>query len=723
MADTKKEETELLEVSKPPSDLVESQDDIEEVEARFRRRRIDLDDDQRTDLQTKCHHIVNDYYISQTSLFAKLRDWNELYEGRQIITDNPWPGASSLSVPLPKIKGREIRSVIMRSSMRPIPFLLTKYAGPDSGYESSRDFVDCLEDFVEDKIKNDTNVHETLKEAIIPTYRDGTCPVQLTWETDIETVADFKTYSTIDDFVKDYPSADKAGISEEKYSKILHKLGDGKPYDIRYEYEVVNYDGPRAYIVPLIDFVHWPVFTPRIEDLLCFGKRVWYTDYKLQEMVNIGKFSQEDVDTIVKSGGETRTRENYTQSRDNIEGINRSASKPNEYEFYELVLKASVTDDEKENNIKRKYLILYHYTSGKIFYITDYPIRKGKPNYFLMRLIRRDGRMLGMSLVDDISDLCEEIDIIHRQRINSRTISHVPSFKAKATAKDKFDPSRKEFRFRPGVVFWLTSLDDVQQFDIRPVDLSGSVEEEMMLYQLVDQVTGSTSGNSGSLTPLDPHAPARKQQEMLRQSSNRIDDYVESLLPVFGAIGSFVVDLYYQYGPDRIKYYSREEDGYLLENEMERSKLYNPNVTFEVNGTSVFESPDQEFQRAMDIDAVLAQNPTTMQDPTIRRNSLGRILAASRTQDYKSLMPPEQSVEGVTDPATGLIKNPNDEEMKQKQNMQQQKMAAKVGSQEIQHQNKMTQIQAQGQVDAGLQNQQAVNDVLTQPAEGGPNVP
>jgi len=173
LSDEEKQETELVEVSKPPSDLVESQDDIEEVEERFRRRRIDLSDDDKGILETYVQRIVEDWYLSRTGLVQKLRDWNELYEGVETITDQPWPGASSLHIPLPKIKAREIRSVIMRSSMRPIPFLLTKYAGPDTGYESSRDFVESIEDFVEDKIKNDTNVHETLKEAIIPAYRDG----------------------------------------------------------------------------------------------------------------------------------------------------------------------------------------------------------------------------------------------------------------------------------------------------------------------------------------------------------------------------------------------------------------------------------------------------------------------------------------------------------------------------------------------------------------------
>lgn len=693
-----------------PVEVLESQSEIREVSARFQRRRISLEMEDESLLIAHLKRVIADVEDGRASLIQKCRDLNDLYEGVTTITDTPWPGASSLHIPIPKIKAREIRSVIMRSTMRPIPFLLTKYAGPDSLYDSTKDFVKTVESFLEDKIKNDTNVHETLTEAIIPTIRDGTCPIQVTWETDVETVVDYKTYAKMDDFITDYPTAESAGVSEERYNKILEKIANGDPYDVKFEYEVVNYDGPRANIVQLVDFVHWPIFVPRIEDLPCVGKRVYYTDDKLQDMVTLKKFKQDDVDAIVRGGGDER-RDNFTTSRDNIEGITRSFGKTQEHEIYELCVKFALTEADRKSHTRRKYLVYFHARSGKLLYVTDYPIRRGKPNFFVLRLVRRDGRLLGMSLIDDISDLSMEIDILHRQRTNSRTISHVPSFKAKEAAKGRFDPASRQYRFRPGVVFWLTNLDDVQQFDIRPVDLSGSVEEEMMLYQLIDMVTGSTSANSGALQPLDPRAPARKQQEMLRQSSNRIDDYVESLLPVFGKVGSFMLDLYYQYGPDRIKYYATTEDGKMVQSQLDRQKLYEPNVMLVVNGTSVYESPDQEYQRAIEIDQVIAMNPTTAQNPKIRRNSLGRILSASRTQDYKALMPPDETVQPILDPATGLIKTQDQKDQEAQAALAKQKLASKVGQEDKRHEEKRAAIAHDGIIQSEILHQKLQGDL------------
>ena len=286
-------------------------------------------------------------------------------------------------------------------------------------------------------------------------------------------------------------------------------------------------------------------------------------------------------------------------------------------------------------------------------------------NYFPLRLIKRDDRLLGMSLIEDISDLSMEIDILHRMRINSRTITHVPSFKAVSSAKDKFDPSRPQYRFQPGVTFWLNDIKDVEMFDIKPVDLSGSIEEENYLMQIINLVTGADSGLSGQATPLDPRAPARKQQEMLRQSSNRIDDYVEALLGPFAQMGSFMLDLYYQFGPERIKYYIEDKDGNYLQKEIQRTKLYDPNVKFVVNGTSIFMNPDMEFSRMQEISQILSTNPLTAQDPTVQREALTRLLDSSRTKNYKTLLPAPPMQQAVTVPTpTGAV-IPTEEDKKQ----------------------------------------------------------
>lgn len=695
--DDKHKETQFLSVgNKPPKDLIDSEDQIEETEARFRRRVLKLDEDTIEQLQKELYVIVEDWMESRTDLQSKLRDWNDLFEGVTEQTDFPWIGASQVHIPLPKIKGREIVATINRTTMRPVPFMTTQYRGPASLYDETKTFVKDMENFTEDVLKRQTNIHSTLKGSLPVIFRDGTAPIQIMWETDFETVTDYKLYDSPTDFAEDYPDADSAGLSQPRYKKIIDYLAGGGRFEIQYEYDVAQYDAPKAYIVPLIDFVHWPVYISEIKHTLCHGKRVWYTDYQLREKARRGEFDKDVIEEIIASGGDQR-EDTLTSSRDSIDGISRGTDKNRapEFEFYELVYKTSLTSEDKSANRVRKHLIYYHRKQQRVVRTEFYPIRRGAVSYFPLRFIRRDGRLLGISLVDDISDLSLEADTIHRQRINSRTITHVPSFKAKMTAKSTFDPSRKEFRFRPGVTFYVADTKDVEQFDIRPVDLSGSVDEEMLLYQLVDMVTGSSSGLSGQSNPVDPRAPARKQQEMLRQSSNRIDDYVQNLLEDFEMISQFAIDLYYQFGPDRVKYFVTSEDGQMVEEEMDRTRLFNPNVRFKINGTSVFVNPEAEYERMSDIYNIIGADPITQQNLRIRRSALQRLLIAARVEDEKAFLPtPQEMPQAFTTDA--------DQEREAEAARNRDKLAAKLtdAAARRDHELKMAQVQAHNEQDS-----------------------
>lgn len=631
------------EFKKPPQSLKESEEMVDNLIERIKRREVSLTDDETSQLNLELEDMVFSWEDSRSGLETKLRDLNDQDEAVTYQTDHPWPGANSTTLSLGKIKKREVVSVISRTSIRPIPFAVASYAGPDSLYDQSKQFVKDLEAFVEDKIKNDTNVHQMIEMSPGVIFRDGTCPLQIMWETEYENVSDWKLYRSAVEFASDYPDAESAGISKKKYQKIIDSISQGNSWEIRYEYDVPTYDGPKAYLVPLIDLFHYPVYVSDMKDMICYGKRIYYTDYQLKMKANMGFFDKEMVDDITKSASDQR-RDSLTTSRDRIEGINRDTTRKNsmEYEVFELVYKGPVTDEDRKNNVYRKYVIYYYRKTQKILRVEHYPIRKGAVNYFPLRFIKRDGRFLGVSLMDDIADLSLDADIQNRQIINSRTITHVPSFKAKMSSKGTFDPSRREFRFRPGVTFYLADpATDVVQFDIRPVDLSGSMDNILFYMQMIDMIVGSTSGFSGQSNPIDPRAPARKQQEQLRQASNRLDDYVKNLIPDFSAICQFVVDLYYQYAPERIKYYARTEDGILVQKEMERTKLFNPNAKFNINGTSVFLNADIEYDRQLEINALLNQNPITAQNPRILRSSLERVILASRVPGREDLIPKE----------------------------------------------------------------------------------
>lgn len=702
-------ETQHSELDNPPVPIAEDEQDIEEVGKRFKRRAIDLTDEQSDQLKTELNMMITDWEDSRSGLEQKLRDGNDLVEGVTEDSDFPWPGACSIHLQYPKVKAREISSAINRTFFRPSPFMMTTYAGPDSEYEKNKEFVKALEFFLEDKLKNDTNIHATLKETPIPVFRDGTAIIQIMWETSYEMVTDWKLYDATDEFQKDYPDPDAADLDADEYNRILTLLTRGGKYEAEYERMVATYDGPKAYLVPLQNFFHWPVFVPSIRETACHGKEIWYTDYQLWEKVRSGLFRKEDIEEITAAGGQERD-EAITSSRDSIEGISRgTANNVNEHQIFELVYTTALTDQDKKNNVVRKYLIYYHYKLGRILRVEKYPVRKGKVSYFALKFIPRDNRLLGMSLADDISDLSEEADVLIRQMTNSRTITHVPSFKATLASKPYFDPSRRELRFRPGRVFYLPKVEDVAQFDIRPVDLSGSWDQVLLMFQMMDMVTGSSSGLSGQTNPLDPRAPARKQQQLLRQSSNRLDDYVGNMIPVFEEIAQFTVDLYYQNASDRIKYYVPQESGQVFQNQMERAKLYDPNVKFRINGTSVFNNPEEEYQAEVQNYTMVASSVLTAQNPRILRTALERVFLASRARNVKELLPRK-------DEMPEAIKSEAEVEEEHQQNRAKEKAAMKLSDAQAKRETELEVVKTEVEGEAKIAAMQAMMDVAAEPS-------
>src|SRR3990172_2711105 len=93
-------ETKFLSLPNPPEELSETQDQAEEIEARFQRRAIDLPEAKKKKLAAKLCAEIQEWKDSRSVLQQKLREWNDLAEGVERDTDFPWVGASNVHIPL-----------------------------------------------------------------------------------------------------------------------------------------------------------------------------------------------------------------------------------------------------------------------------------------------------------------------------------------------------------------------------------------------------------------------------------------------------------------------------------------------------------------------------------------------------------------------------------------------------------------------------------------------
>lgn len=121
-------------------------------------------------------------------------------------------------------------------------------------------------------------------------------------------------------------------------------------------------------------------------------------------------------------------------------------------------------------------LVTYAPEHDELMAVMEYPYRVDF--YALFRIEKRPNRLIGNSVPNQSRDLNHLMDTQATQRVLSREITTVPSFKAKKSAKGDFDPEAEENRWRPGAIFWLEDPEAFDQFKVQPTDLGESMQEE-----------------------------------------------------------------------------------------------------------------------------------------------------------------------------------------------------------------------------------------------------
>jgi hypothetical protein len=270
----------------------------------------------------------------------------------------------------------------------------------------------------------------------------------------------------------------------------------------------------------------------------------------------------------------------------------------------------------------------------------DYPYRVDF--YALFRISKRTNRLIGESIPVQSRDLNELMDRQITQRVLSREISTIPSFKGKKNAKGDFDPEAPENRWRPGVIFWLDDPEAFDQFKIQPTDLGESMQEEKNAMSMLDLSLGSSASlMSGQASMSDPSAPGNKTAMMLSQSNMRMDDPLSTLRDGVDQLGDICLSHLYQFGPPVISYVVDQAEGQKA-NSLQK-KYLRSGLKMRMAGMTVVDNPDAEMARWLGLGAQLMQlEPTFAQNPEARTTLWGMALSAGRVPNRDKLLPSPQ---------------------------------------------------------------------------------
>lgn len=601
---------------------------------------VRLSADKKQDLEQRLSKKIEEWKSGTSHMRARLRELNDHLEGVSEDVSFPWPGASTVTIGLAAGMARTLRATFERAVFPDHRPFVAKMKGESGDREARK----ALEDAINWLSMEHSNLVDALKDTPIPLFRDGTVPLMGEWDRRIERAVDYRTYTDSDSFVADYPTPASAGISEEKWDDHVQYLNSlDAELVVEYSYDEIIKDAPKFTGVPLARFAFWPISAECLGDLQLYGRQFYESVSKAKEKVKRGEYDEDPVEEATSRTRGGTVDDSWGFSRESIEGISSQGENHDRLELYRLVVKEDLDGD----GILEKYILTFDCRSGKIFRINRYGLRRNIDNVVLFRFLKRDGRLLGVSLLDDGLDQFKMIDSIHRHRQNVRQITDAPAFLVPDSLKDDVDFGSEDSVFRPGITFYVQDKYMKEGMQPRQIPIQNpgqadgnSLDEEQSLVRYLEFRLGPSQGLSGQESMVDPRAPATKHLNQLKQATLRIDDMIREWKRSIDQLMELMKALYYQYGPSEIKYMAaqgagEEEVSFRCQRELFRLDT----IGFVSKHSEIPLSPEVEMERVGMLAAIVGQNPLLLQlKPELNPELWNRTVYASRVGDHDKLL-------------------------------------------------------------------------------------
>lgn len=597
------------------------------------RRQLTLSNKQRDSIKKTLKNVFDEWMTNTSLLRTKLRKANDLMEGIKDPKDFPWEGSSNLHIPIIETHITILHSVVSSTMLDndPIWYVKIKRENVPEGVDTE------IESFLNSVCKIELKIDSVLSDIYWAAYRDGTAIGDLDWHEEYDRQYDILNFTDVDAFAEAFPTPESAGVSTKVHREMMEELLQEGQIQVKVEEYIATYRGPRLRQVELKDLVVVPTTSPTFEYAMFVGDMFLQRADFFRRMVKQKWYDEMEVKKMLGTSGLTTAPDEGSRAQDRIEGVSRERKvKADEYWCLQGILKVNLSDDEMEP--EQKYLVVFHPETQTLLRFEGYPYIHNRCKYIPWRFKKRPNRFNGQSIYEQLGDINEEIDTQHNQRIDSRTITTVPSFLK--VDSFQFDPTRRQQRFYPGVTFSVTNFNQFKQLDIKQTDMGQSMQEEQNLMYLAELRTGATSLRGGAGLRSDPRAPFKKIQAQLNQSDIRIDDHMRELRIGTAEVGTQILELYYQFSPDTIVYFRRDpESQRFIRSQIERQKLRARDLFLEVARTSINDNPDQLFQRELTLYQLLSNEPLIGSNMIRRRELLVRVLTAMRQRNINKLIP------------------------------------------------------------------------------------
>lgn len=652
----------MLEVRdlRAPKDVRDSEDRAADRATLFLKSRLKrLSDDKAEKIEAALSKFYEAWKKQTDTQRKRLVAYAELLEGVVEDTTMPFEGASNVTMHYAAGMARTFRATFNKTAYSDeaifYPVLspeLRKKLG------DKPEALQMLEESFNHSFSKASNGLATLKEGTVPCVRDGTLVVSGYWRREVRRCFDQRTYRTVEAFQQDYPDAASAfgdgEMAVAQYGEIIDFFlahGDVTPEDpeqpelvVGFEYDHVFKNEPEYRVGPWAKFVRYPLTSRAIGDCRLYGYEVQEDREDLKLKRKRGEYYERGVNKCLDSKGE-EAGDAWDKSMGFVEGITPAQDPEGRpVSFVDGVCLLDVDGD----GVPEKYLVRFCPSAKALLSLVPHRLRRGIDASVPFRMIKRENRLDGVSLIGDCEDLFNQVDTNVRHRNNVRILTTSPIFLGNDLYKESIDLGRAENVIRPGVTYWVKDVDKAfKQMPVQDLSTSGDGMDELrLLKEHVELVFGPTQAQSGRSTPTDPRAPASKTALLMQQSSGRIDDYLDQFMESLPDLGALHAALLFQHadGPT-LKYSSGDHQA-----EIPLELLADPGLRWGAKRRSVQLTPEYAMTRLAHLQALwLGMLPRIMvMDPVAIELWNRQVVASGEPQAEKFLLSKDgETLKGV----------------------------------------------------------------------------
>lgn len=377
-------------------------------------------------LVKKLKYETDCFKSDMAPLHSRIDRWHELYEAKpKKDKDWPWPGASNYSVPLAMSTVDSIHARIMKSVFEEDPLFLAR-ARTDAAAQTAKKAEQYLDNWLDAM-----RVVATHDDIGMNMLIEGTGIMKLDWVRD--------TRQLPPQFSMPSPT---------------------NPVPGRLPTEVVEYEGPRGYAVPLKDFILIPADSPTIDDAVYVGHKVYLTRQQLERRRDVGLYF--NVNELL-----SRTGDSTSEKTPNPSGIIAKSDSHGEYpetRQYEIIeLYGPYVFDPQRGS--EPALFTFSSEHNLLLRLTPYPYKVGRAPYIDYCIFPRPNFFWGRSLVEMLESPQEELTALHNMRGDAISRQIAPPIMRRFGSR--WDPEKQPWK--PGSVIDVNDPAEIVELGLAPV--------------------------------------------------------------------------------------------------------------------------------------------------------------------------------------------------------------------------------------------------------------